>query len=342
MENSFKNIIDQSKSILILLPTKPYFDQVAAGLSLYLALREEKDIQISSPSPMTVEFNRIIGVNRVSQELGNKNLVIRFVDYPASDIERVSYDIEDGQFRLTVIPKTGLTPPGKEQIQLSYSGVSSDCVIIIGGANESHFPAISSKELASANIVHVGTKDLTLSSGKSYISFSRPASSVSEVVASLIKESGIALNEDIATNLLMGIEDASGNFTQTAVSAETFAIVADLMRAGGRRLSSQGIRQTENFPQGAIPAAPYTAQVPVQAYQQAQQRARVQQLAQNPVQNPIQAQNQNRDDNLPKNPAPLGTTEPQVQKLSQEEPEDKNAPQEWLTTPKIYKGNSVS
>ena len=80
MENSFKSIIDGSKSILIMLPTKPFFDQVASGLGLYLSLRDKKDVQVYSTTPMTVEFNRLIGVNKISQELGNKNLIIRFVE----------------------------------------------------------------------------------------------------------------------------------------------------------------------------------------------------------------------------------------------------------------------
>ena len=117
MENSFKSVIDASKSILILLPTKPYFDQVAGGLGLYLSLRQSKDVLVFSPTPMTVEFNRLIGVNKVTAEMGNKNLIIRFTDYKANDIERVSYDIEDGQFRLTVIPRQRITPPTKDRIE---------------------------------------------------------------------------------------------------------------------------------------------------------------------------------------------------------------------------------
>lgn len=174
MENSFKSVISKSKSILVLLPTKPYFDQVAAALSIYLVLRNEKDISVYSPAPMTVEFNRLIGVNKISEEMGNKNLVIRFTDYKASDIERVSYDIENSQFRLTVIPKQKITPPTKDQIELTYSGLSSDTVIIVGGANETHFPALSNKDLSSANIVHIGTRDITLASNKSYVSFRDP------------------------------------------------------------------------------------------------------------------------------------------------------------------------
>src|SRR3989344_5671294 len=220
MENSFKTVIDNSKSVLILLPTRPYFDQVASALSIFLAFREEKDISVYSPTPMTVEFNRLIGVNKISQELGNKNLVIRFTDYRATDIERVSYDIENSQFRLTVIPKQKSTPPTKDQIDLSYSGVSSDTVIIIGGANESHFPALSTKDLTGANIVHIGTRDISLASNKSYVSFSRPASSVSEIAADLIKESGKTMDADIATNLIMGIEESTSNLSDPVVTAD--------------------------------------------------------------------------------------------------------------------------
>ena len=128
MENTLKNILEQSKSVLIVLPTKPYFDQAAAGLSLYLSLRGSKDTQIYCPTPITVELNRLIGVNKIEQDMGSKNLIIRFVDYRANDIERVSYDIEDGQFRLTVIPKQQINPPSKDQVQLSYSGIAAELI----------------------------------------------------------------------------------------------------------------------------------------------------------------------------------------------------------------------
>ena len=259
MENSFKSIIDRSKSILILIPVKPYLDQVAAGLALFLALREEKEVQISCPTPMIVEFNRLIGVNKIAQDLGSKNLMIRFVNYKANDIERVSYDIEDGQFRLTVIPKPRIIPPTKDQIELLYSGVSADTVILVGGANESHFPAISSKDLAGVNLIHIGTRDISLAPDKSVISFARPASSVSEIVANLIKESALRIDSDTATNLLMGIDEGSNSFSSTDVSPDTFALVSELMRAGGKRQPKQPIQKTD-LPMGTIPQAAPTPQ----------------------------------------------------------------------------------
>jgi nanoRNase/pAp phosphatase (c-di-AMP/oligoRNAs hydrolase) len=256
MDNSFGSIINSANSTLILLPTKPFFDQVAAGLSLYLSLKEKKDASISCPSPMVVEFNRLVGVNKVTQELGNKNLVVRLVDYPAENIERVSYDIENSEFRLTIIPKPGFPSPKKEQANLGYSGVSADTVILIGGANKSHFPAItSSKDLAGAKIIHIGIRALSTSPESGIMSFAKPASSCSEIVANLIKESGFVLDVDIATNLLAGIEDGSNKFSGSEVVADTFQTVADLMRVGGvrkQRFSHQNF-QKGKFPSGSIP-----------------------------------------------------------------------------------------
>lgn len=235
MEDNFKGVIDKSVSLLVLLPLKPTFDEVASGLSLYLSLRDIKDIQVYSPSPMIVEFNRLVGINKISTELGNKNLIIQFENYKANDIERVSYDIKDGQFKLTVIPKQKVNPPSKDSVSLSYSGINSDTVLIIGGNNESDFPAISGSELATANIVHVGTIDKNLVPGKNYISFSRPASSVSEIVFGLINRIGINIDEDAATNLIMGIESSTNNFSEPSVSADTFQTISDLMKLGGKR-----------------------------------------------------------------------------------------------------------
>ena len=255
MENSFKNLIDQAKSILIALPSKPSFDQVAAGLSLYIVLKEDrKDIQIYCPVPMTVEFNRLVSVNKITSEVGNKNLVIKFNSYKATSIDRVSYDIENGEFKLSVIPKDKTRPPRKEQVDISFSGSFCDLGVLIGGANDGDFPIIN-KELKDSQLVHVGVRDLTLPGGRSVISFANPRSSVSEAAAYLIGEAGYEISSDVATNLLTGIEDGSGNFSDGSVNAETFEIVAGLMRKGGRRKSYFNLQKV-NYPPGSIPGQP--------------------------------------------------------------------------------------
>src|SRR3972149_10285664 len=154
MDTNFTSLIDSSTSILILLPNKPYFDQVAAGLALYLSLREKKETSISCSSAMMVGFNRIIGVDKISAELGSKNLTVKLKGYDANNIEKVSYDIVDSEFNLTIVPKAGLSSPTKEQVDFTYAGVTASLVILIGGANDSHFSALSGDKLKGTKIAH--------------------------------------------------------------------------------------------------------------------------------------------------------------------------------------------
>jgi hypothetical protein len=56
----------------------------------------------------------------------------------------------------------------------------------------------------------------------------------------------------VATNLLMGIEEGSNKFSHPEVNADTFQLVAELMRAGGERIQKHSDLR-ENLPPGAIP-----------------------------------------------------------------------------------------
>ncbi len=245
MENSFGNFIKNYKSALILLPQNPQLDFVASGLSLFLALKKEYEVNISCSSPMTVTFNRLVGVDKIRESYGNKNLVISFENYDATAIERVSADSDDGLFRLTVVTKENYDPPLDENLKISYSGVSSQLVILIGGRDQKDFPQITSSEFEGVKIVHIGVTEISLPSSLEIISFARPSSSVSELVAFYIKEF-TEFDSDIASNLLIGIYSGSRNFTSSRVSVDTFKISGELLGAGGRIPSTNELarRQT--------------------------------------------------------------------------------------------------
>ena len=316
MEKSFKSLIDKSKSVLILLPKNPYFDQVAAGLSLYLALENKLDVAISCPSDMVVEFNRLVGVQRITSDLGNKNLVLKFNDYNAENIERVSYDIENKEFRLTVIPKPQVTPPKKDQVQVSYSGVSADTVILVGGLNSSHFPALGSNQLNQAKLVHIGTQDFQ---GGQVISLAKPASSISEIIYEYIKELETNINQDMASNLLAGIHEGSRNFTHSEVTSNSFKTVAELMEKGGTHFNRSQSQKPSQTPQT----------------QKNQPQKPAYQMLDN-----VMSYKKPEDVKVPE-----GKTEsPQTQEKPKDEdpgPTEDDAPKSWLE-PKVYKGTNIS
>lgn len=251
MDNSLVNLIGSAASVAIVLPDKPVFDQVASALALYLSFAGKKEASVSCPSQMVVEFNRLVGVDKISGDLGSKNLVLRFKDYAATDIERVSYDIENGEFKLTIIPKGGFPSPTEDQVVFSHAGIGSDMVILMGGGTEVDFGALASGKLTGTKILHFGTRVLETTTDKNIMSFARPASSLSELVAQIIGECNLTMDADIATNLIAGIEEGSNSFQGSDVTADTFQIVAGLMRAGGQRMAKTTLQT--NFPAGSIP-----------------------------------------------------------------------------------------
>jgi hypothetical protein len=261
---SFSTLLSSSRSILILLPTTPYFDQVAAALSLYLSLKSQKEVMIAASSPVMVEFNRLVAIDKVVTELGNKNLLIKFSGYKADNIERVSFDIDGDEGYLKIIPKPGIMPPQKETVELSYAGLAADLAILIGGGNETHFPALNTKDFLDVKLAHIGVRNLHLSGEKPLHSFARQASTISEALWGLLKDSQLPLDSDIATNLLMGIEEGTKSFTSPETTADTFQTFAELLRHGGRRVLKQEMPKRQNFPPGSIPGE---APIPVQPQQ---------------------------------------------------------------------------
>jgi hypothetical protein len=260
MNDSLIQTIESAQSILICLPNKPDFDQVSAGLSLYLSLKTKKNTSITCPSEMLVEFNSLVGVDKVSIEHGNKNLMIRFTGYNTNNVEKVSYDIEGGEFYLTVAPKEGLEPPKQDQVKLSYSGGLADLVVLVGGETQEQFASIFSEDISKSKLIHIGIKDVDFKMDKRPESFARPAPSLSELIATLIKENNLNLDKDIATNLLMGITDKARDLKDADLTVDSFQVIADLMRAGGKR-SREKVDRT-SFPPGSIPGQIDTTKSP--------------------------------------------------------------------------------
>ena len=325
MENSFKSIIDQASSIVIFLPMDPSLDQVAASLSLFLALKNAKPVQIVSAAPITVSLNRLIGIDKISDSAGNKNLVIGFSGYDANGIERVSYDIIENQFKLTVIPKSGVNPPKTEQLKVSYEGMSADTVLLFGGGTDAHFPQLTTNGLESAKMYHIGTQPLTVDPSKVIYTFAQPMASVSELTFFLLNEAQLSIDSDTATNLLMGIEEATGNYRSQTVTPETFEITAALIRMGGRRLSGEGISKTA-FPVGAVPQSPAK---PLQEVEEADR-----------ISATDFADFSQKQENIQKTLTPSPLTREKEQ-IKEDIEEVLNPPDDWLQ-PKVIRGTSIN
>jgi hypothetical protein len=188
---------------------------------------------------MTVNFNRLFGVDKIKPRIGNQNLVISFV-YPEDSLEKVSYDkdLANKKFHLTIEPKAGMLPLDPGQVKYSHTGSNADLIFVIGARSledlghlyQQEKKLLDDKQKTLVNLSHLdknaqfGTVNL----------YDPTVSGSSEITFTVLKALGLPIKQDIATNLLAGIESATNNLT-TASSADTFEIIAQLMRLGAKK-----------------------------------------------------------------------------------------------------------
>jgi hypothetical protein len=219
-------LLNSSQTVFILLSQKLNLDSVAAGLSLLLSLEKAgKKTSIFCSRPMTVEFSSLVGVDRVKNQLEGKNLVISF-DYIEDSVEKVSYNIENNKFNLVIQPKEGYPPLSPQKVQYFYAGANADLFLLIG-----------TNLLEDLGEIYQSNKK-ALDEGR-LISFdiqSFQSSGWCELIANLIEKLNLPIDEDIATNLLVGIEKETNSFSPEKSGPGSFEAAAFCLRAGGQRI----------------------------------------------------------------------------------------------------------
>lgn len=228
-----RQLIEQNQSVSIFLPTNPQFDQVASALALKLALEKKgKMAAVLSPSPATVEFSQLVGVDTIGEknEFG-QNLVIT-LDYPLAQIEKVSYNDNGGKLNLIVQPKTGSPPLQKNQAVFSYEGGNKSLQIVLGVTDLSALGSLAD-QIDSSNLV-----TLSRMSGGNFGKlniFDPKASCCSEMVAAILFNLGFMVDEDIAGNLYLGLSNATRNFSSDDIGPGTFEAAAVCLRWGAKK-----------------------------------------------------------------------------------------------------------
>ena len=72
---------------------------------------------------------------------------------------------------------------------------------------------------------------------------------LSQSAAQILADLRLPVNVDTASNLLAGLEQATNNFQNQSVTADTFEVAAHLLRLGARRHDTASLT---DFPAGSI------------------------------------------------------------------------------------------
>lgn len=335
--NEARNTLENAKSIVVAIGENPSLDSTAAALALYLSLSASgKQVSVVSPMPMTVKYNKLVAVDKISSRLNmgdGRNLIISF-PYQEGSIEKVSYNIENETFNLVIEPREGYPTITPEMMQYNYSGgTGADCVITIGITNLNELSNLYQENQSlfeQKPFVAIGYQNSNL--GKINL-FDPSVSSNSELILDIITQMGLTLESDIASNLLSGLTDETNNFSSEKTSATTFEAAAILLKNGAKKTESAKFEEISplppKFPQGRV-QQPSSRPSPFSFGKGAA-------ASRTPSPAPFRIKPQV---NQPTRQQAKTSTPPPSHPLTREAGAPPDAPPDWLK-PKIYKGSTL-
>lgn len=237
--SQIKTLLATAKNILIVTSENSDIDSLAASLAIYGSIKNSgKSVQIVNQSDLTVEVSDLIGIGEIKKELDGKNFVISW-DYQDGSIEKVSYNIENNRFNLVIQPRAGYEfDITADKIDFRKAGMMADLIFTIGVESLEVLNKLYVQEqemFSKVDIVNVDNGLNNKNFGKINLVVS-PANSLSEVIAELIIELGLKLEQDSATNLLTGIDIVTNNLSLEGLRPETLEIAAWCLKNGGRRV----------------------------------------------------------------------------------------------------------
>lgn len=244
MEDSKKQtileIFENAKSILIVYSENSNYDKLAFTTSLFDALKasySDKDVELLCSSNQLVEqFPELTTLANTKSQLGKKNLCIGF-DYIKDSVDKVSYYIDESQnkFYLTIQPKKGVKPLDSEKISFFYNGAEADLIFLVGidsldSLNQLYYGYESLYQ--SAAVISINNYETDFANFNFDISGN---SCFSEYALNIFNDLNLKIDSDSATNLLKAITNETNNFESFLATADTFEVVANLLRLGARR-----------------------------------------------------------------------------------------------------------
>ena len=260
-----KSLLPNAKNVLIAVSANADIDRFASGLALFLAFEQSgRQVQIVSDDTIRVAQAHLFGIDHIKNTLpsgagGNLTIVLEGVVAPdgtVPSLEKLDWHPDGNNLNLDFHAVSGQSfKPAN--ITPKYGGGGFDLIFTIGALNLNALGNIYSQniQIFSGNIINIDTQTGNANFGKTNI-IDGNASSVSEIMIDLIPALGLPFDADIASNLLAGIFDATGNLSNQKTGADAYLAVAQALRVGGRKpqvtqTSEAGILAPVNQPGSA-------------------------------------------------------------------------------------------
>jgi hypothetical protein len=233
-----KDLLSKNENIGIAVGKNPGIDEMAAALSLYIALSQvSKNVTVASPTEPIVEVSSLVGIDKVKKSLSggeNGDLTVSF-PYREGEIEKISYTLEEGKLNILVKAGENGLSFNEQDIEYKREGAAPGLVFVVGTPRISDLgTAFEIETFKDSKIINIDYKPENQGFGDIPL-IGKSASSVSELMANFIASLGLKIDVDVASNLLTGIISATENFQSPSTSSLAFETAALLLKKGAVR-----------------------------------------------------------------------------------------------------------
>lgn len=255
--NEIQKVLPGAQNILIVLPSEINIDKLASGLSLFLSLKQAgKNVSIVTEGIIRVGHSNLFGVGQVGSQItlakgGDLTITLGEVVSPdgkvpaLQNLDWAPTGSEKKDLKLTfhVMPGQKFEPTF---ITPNFEGGGFDLIFVLGAENLNVLGGVYTNHaqiFSSSQIINIDSLESNGRFGTINLVDSQ-AASLSEIIGQIIPGLNIPFDGDIATNILDGIFDATKNLSGEKVGAETYEVVANSLKVGGKKpLSSASLPQ---------------------------------------------------------------------------------------------------
>jgi hypothetical protein len=233
-----KDLLAKNENIGIAVGKNPGVDEMAAALSLYLALSQSsRKTTVVCPTEPIVEVSSLVGIDKVKKSFdggANGDLTVSF-PYREGEIEKISYTLEEGKLNILVKAGENGLSFNEKDVEYKREGAAPGLVFVVGTPRISDLgTAFEIETFKDSKVINIDYRAENQGFGDIPL-IGKSASSVSELMANFISSLGLKMDVDISSNLLIGIIAATSNFQSPMTSSLAFETAAMLLKRGAVR-----------------------------------------------------------------------------------------------------------
>lgn len=222
--SEIKNILGTAKTALITVP-QLNIDSVGSALALALLLKKANiTTKVFCPHKTDANFTKLNGLELLT-DVYNQNDLIVTLDYPLDQIEKVTYNQDNGKLNLVVQTKDGSPKVAENQILISNQASAADINFMLG---EETLLGTNANMVNKGNWINISGTNIEKTWAK--VNILDQDAPFSEILTFLLPMLDLQLTPESAKNLLIALRIATQSFSVN-VSPETFEAGAVCLRA---------------------------------------------------------------------------------------------------------------